>query len=67
VGLLFVSTQAIYAQESPGFEKIADLSPDGKYGLRISCVGEPEDPNKINSALITAVEVVSLHEKNHTC
>jgi hypothetical protein len=63
VGLLFVSAQPIHAQESPGLEKIADVSPDGKFGVRISCVGEPEDPNKINPALITAVDVVALPSK----
>jgi hypothetical protein len=63
VGLPLVSNQPIYAQESPGFEKIAAVS-DRKYVQRIFCVGEPEDPNKINSTLIAAVEVVSLPSKN---
>jgi len=53
VGLLFVSTQSIYAQESPAFEKIRDVSPDGKFALRIFCSTEPDDPDHIDSNLIT--------------
>jgi hypothetical protein len=60
LGLLFVSTQLIYAQESPAFEKNRDVSPDGKFALRISCSSEPEDPDDIDSNLITAVDLVSL-------
>ena len=63
MGLLFVSTQPVYAQESPAFEKIRDVSPDGKFALRISCSSEPEDPNDIDSSLITAVDLVSLPSK----
>jgi hypothetical protein len=63
VGLLFASTQPIYAQESPAFEKIRDVSPDGKFALRISCSSEPEDPGNIERELITAVELVSLPSK----
>jgi hypothetical protein len=37
LGLLLVSTQPMYAQESPAFEKVRDVSPDGKFALRISC------------------------------
>src|SRR5262249_36715670 len=54
---------ADFAQESPGFEKIRDVSPDGKFALRISCSSEPEDPNDIDSNLITAVDLVSLPSK----
>jgi hypothetical protein len=39
-GLLLVSTQPIYAEDSPGLEKMAEMSPTGKFGLRISCVDE---------------------------
>jgi len=72
VGWLLVWTQAIYAKDSPTFQKIADVSPDGKFGLRISRVGEPEYPNKVNSALITASKLFRFHrkteyEKDHTC
>jgi len=63
VGLLFASTQPIYAQESPAFEKLRDVSPDGKFALRIPCSSEPEDPDNIERELITAVELVSLPSK----
>jgi hypothetical protein len=63
VGLLLFSPPPIYAQESPAFEKIRDVSPDGKFALRISCSGEPDDPDDIDSNLITAVDVVSLPSK----
>ncbi|HEY5766443.1 MAG TPA: hypothetical protein VIS53_01280 [Candidatus Udaeobacter sp.] len=63
MGLLFVSTQPIHAQESPAFEKIRDVSPDGKFALRISCSSEPEDPDNIDSSLITAADLVSLPSK----
>ncbi len=61
---LLILVQPNCAEDPPGFEEIADVSPDGKFGVRISCIGEPEDPNKINPALITAVEVVSLPSKD---
>ena len=54
MGLLFVSTQLIYTQESQGFEKIRDLSPDGKFALRISCSSEAEDPDTVGPNLLTA-------------
>lgn len=60
VGLLFVRTQAIHAQESPGFEKILDVSPDGKVAVRVSCGSEPADPDNIDPSLITAADLVSL-------
>jgi hypothetical protein len=63
VGLLLLSTQSIYAQESPALEKIRDVSPDGKFALRISCSSEPEDPDNIDSSLVTAVDFVSLPSK----
>jgi hypothetical protein len=63
VGLLFVWTQPVYAQESPAFEKIRDTSPDAKFALRISCSSEPENPDDIDSNLITAVDLVSLPSK----
>ena len=64
MGWLLISTPPIYAQESPAFEKIRDVSPDGKFAVRISCSSEPEDPDKIDPDLITAVELVSLPSKN---
>jgi hypothetical protein len=63
VGLLFVWAQPIYAQESAAFENIRDVSPDGKFALRISCSSEPEDPDNIDSSLVTAVDLVSLPSK----
>jgi hypothetical protein len=63
VGLLFVSTRPIHAQEPPAFEKISDVSPDGKFALRISFSSEPKDPNEIDSDLITASKLVSLPSK----
>jgi len=55
--------QSINAQEPTKFEKIRDISPDGKFAVRISCSSEPEDPNNIDPGLITAVEIVSLPSK----
>ena len=59
MGLLLVSTLPIYAQESPAFEEIRDVSPDGKFDLHISCSSEPEDPDNIDSSLITTADLVS--------
>jgi len=55
--------QPIDAQEPSKFEKIRDTSPDGKFAVRISCSSEPEDPNNIDSSLITGVELISLSSK----
>jgi hypothetical protein len=63
VGLLFVSTQSIYARESPAFEKIRDVSPDGKFALRISCSSEPADPGSVDPHVITEAELFSLPSK----
>jgi hypothetical protein len=60
---LLILTQPTNAQESAKFEKIRDISPDQKFAVRISCSGEPEDPNNIDSSLITAVELISLTSK----
>jgi hypothetical protein len=60
---LLILTQVITAQESANFKKIRDTSPDGKFAVRISCSSEPEDPNNIDSSLITAVKLVSLPSK----
>jgi hypothetical protein len=66
VGLLFLSTQPIYAEDSPGSEKIRDVSPDGKFAVRILCSSEPEDSDKyIDPILITKVELVSLPSKKN--
>ena len=50
-------------QEPVAFEKIVDASPDRKFAVLISCSGEPEDPNNIESNLITAVKLVALPSK----
>jgi hypothetical protein len=63
VGLLLVSTPLVYAQESAAFEKICDVSSNGKFARRILCNGEPADPNHINPDPITAAELVSLPSK----
>jgi hypothetical protein len=64
VGSLLASMQLSTAQESATFEKIRDISPDGKFAVRISCSSEPEDPDKyIDPNLITAVELISLPSK----
>jgi hypothetical protein len=60
---LLMFTQVITAQEPAKFEKIGDISPDGKFGVRISCGSEPEDPENVDPDLITAVELVSLPAK----
>jgi hypothetical protein len=56
VGLLLFSTSPIHAQESPAFEAILDVSPDGKFALSMSCSTEPADFNNIDPNLITAAE-----------
>jgi hypothetical protein len=55
--------QLINGEEPAKFETIRDTSPDQKFAVRISCSSEPEDPNNIDSSLITAVELVSLPSK----
>jgi hypothetical protein len=62
VGLVFVSTPD-YAQESRGFEKIRDFSPDGEFPLGNSCSSEPVDRDHSYSDLITATELGSLPSK----
>jgi hypothetical protein len=57
--------QPIYAQESPAFKKIRDVSPDKTFALRISCSSETADPDNIDLDLITAAELVSLPSKNN--
>ena len=55
--------QPIDAQESGKIEKIRDISPDQKFAVLISCSSKPEDPNHIDSSLISAVKLVSLPSK----
>ena len=61
---LFALNQTINAQESSPAERIREMSPDKEFGVRISCSSEPENPDKIDPDLITAVELVSLPSKN---
>lgn len=61
-GWLLVFAQG-YARESANFEKIRDISPDGKFAVRISCDSEPEDAQKIPSEDIKAIELISLPSK----
>jgi hypothetical protein len=60
---LLILMQPSHAQESAKFEKIHEVSPDGKFAVRISCGSAPEDPDKIDPDLITTVELVSLPSK----
>ncbi|HET9856765.1 MAG TPA: hypothetical protein VFP99_02935 [Chthoniobacterales bacterium] len=63
LGCLLLLAVPGHAQETPKFEKIRDLSPDKKFAARISCSSEPEDPENIDSNLITAIDIVSLPAK----
>jgi hypothetical protein len=61
--LLFLSTQPLSAEEFPEFEKIRNISPDGKFELRIRCSSEPADSNSAGPELITATDLASLPSK----
>src|SRR5260370_130314 len=60
---LKISTPSIYGQEPAAFEKIRDISPDKKFAMRITCRGQPDDPDNIETDLISAVDIVSLPAK----
>ncbi len=60
---LSVAIQQAAAQDDEGWEKIRATSPDKKFGMRIKCESEPEDPEHIDSNLIAAIELVSLPSK----
>lgn len=62
VGLL-VGWQQAPAQDPGNWEKITDLSPDKKLGVRITCESEPDDPKNIDPGSIAAVELVALPSK----
>jgi hypothetical protein len=62
IGLL-IGSQQIPAQDAGNWEKIADLSPDKKLGVRITCESEPDDPKNIEPGSIAAVELVALPSK----
>ena len=68
-----IVTTSIHAQQSAEAEKIRDISPDGKFAMRILYDGETNkqliegeniDPNKIFSETIKAIELVTLPAKN---
>ena len=64
--LLIASSVAIRqagAQDDASWEKIRDTSPDKKFAMRIKCESEPEDPEHIDSVLITAIDLVSPSSK----
>src|SRR5215475_10829138 len=62
--LLFLARPG-YAEESPTAEKIRDISPNKKFAMRIlyDAEAEQEDPEKIDSTTINAIELVSLPSK----
>jgi|SRR5215471_5828264 len=51
------------AEDAGNWEKMTDVSPDKKFGVRITCESEPEDPANIDPSSITDVELVSLPSK----
>ena len=51
------------AQDAGKWEKIADVSPDKKLGVRITCESEPDDSKRIDPDSIAAVELVALPSK----
>lgn len=51
------------AEDAGKWEKIADVSPDKKLGVRITCESEPDDPKSIDPNSIAAVELVALPSK----
>ncbi|HST29861.1 MAG TPA: hypothetical protein VLK27_03360 [Chthoniobacterales bacterium] len=54
----------LVAEEQPGnWETVTNVSPDKKFGMRISCLTEPEDPKNIKPDSITAVDLVLLPSK----
>lgn len=60
---LSVGLQQTPAQDAGSWEKIADISPDKKLGVRITCESEPDDPKNIDPGSIAAVELVALPSK----
>ena len=62
VGLLvcFLFSSRLPAED---WEKITAHSPDKKFAMRVTCDGEPADPENIDGALVKAVEIVSLPKK----
>jgi len=50
-------------EDAGNWEKITDVSPDKKFGVRVTCESEPENAAKIDPGSITDVELVSLPSK----
>ena len=73
LAFLIIVTTSIHAQQSAEAEKIRDISPDGKFAMRILydgetnkqlVEGEKADAEKIFSEAIKAIELVTLPAKN---
>ena len=73
LAFLIIVTTSIHAQQSAEAEKIRDISPDGKFAMRILydgetnkqlVEGEKADAEKIFSETIKAIELVTLPAKN---
>jgi hypothetical protein len=60
---LLILARPSYGQESAKFEKIRDTSPNGKFAVRVWCSREPDDPNNIDSVLVTGVELIAVPSK----
>jgi hypothetical protein len=60
---LSLAVRLAFSENTGNWEKITDLSPDKKFGVRISCESEPEDPAKIDPGSIAAVDLVLLPSK----
>lgn len=59
----FLAVRLASSEETGNWEKITDVSPDKKFGVRITCSSEPDDPKNIEPDSITAVELVLLPSK----
>jgi hypothetical protein len=62
IGLL-VGLQQTPAQDAGNWEKITDVSPDKKLGVRITWESEPDDPKNSDPGSIAAVDLVALPSK----
>lgn len=60
---LSLAMRLAFSEDAGNWEKITDLSPDKKFGVRITCESEPEDRAKIDPGSITAVDLVLLPAK----
>jgi len=60
---LSLAVRLAFAEDAGNWEKITDLSPDKKFGVRITCESEPEDRAKIDPGSVAAVDLVLLPSK----